>query len=440
MVLIVLLLPLFVLLYMKSKSLFFAFSLYFLVAGRLFFFKIGNEYAPTVNNLFFFSIIFIYFFLAKKSLKEKKIIGSFIIVYLLYFTAQALILGNTPTNNLIFYKESLIGFLYASLLYKNIIKEEVSTQYLLKTLYILVSIQILLAWGQSLSASFCNYFRITEYLWKGEILSVTGNIDDVLDNTLMLGTLMGMSSFANFLCFSILILLYYEFSSKETFSFYKKIFFILAYITLFMSGVRAPFLIGLTGFLILLFKYKKLIFTYVIIGFSILFIMVGAALYGELSSDDITDSREDAIERIRGSIIIFTGNVDLIMLTTFGISLSMFSYITQNPLFGVGLHESTGYFLQERGRTLESLSITDAMLCYIIAEIGVFGLLIYVYPFILYIKTYIKKMNIKVPYFLLGTLLLMSIVDTGIKDPVLIFLFFYGTSLLLGLNLKIEHD
>ncbi len=391
--------------YFNAKNFFFSFVFSFFLFGKFFLFKIGNVFAPTVFNLILVTLL-ILFVCSKCFMRYKKYFFLYLGVYILYFVFLTLLNRCDFISNLILYKNFFILSLFAILLIENIRQGKVNPSILINTLFVCLFIQSCLGIIQYFYPSLTDIFRIT-YEWGGEELGLTTEVQTSAYDIYVLGTLLSPAAFASYLMFSLTAVLFMDIIGIIRLNRNHFFVIILGSITLLLAGIRSPFLIYLMAGLYFLYKrYRKLFFPVILLG--VFVVILNMTFLQRLNN---VASLENPIERVISGFAVFSGDLSKLEGTTFFLVILMVPYVMQNPLFGVGLHNKSGYFLLNV--TLEELSTTDSQLLFSIAEIGLVGLVLCLYPF-KYIyqsgNAFIRK---QVKIFLLLSLV-STLIDSGI--------------------------
>jgi len=417
--------------YLYNKNFFFIGVIFFLTMGLFFFYRIANPYAPTVYNIMMIAILTL-FVLERKTRKYFKLCFVYIFIYFIYLLLISLFQSSDFLYNLNFYRIPFFGLLLGLLLYENIKAGKIKDNLIVNSLYLILALQFSLSLSQYFSPSFSQYFQIQEFKWRGETISMINDFD--LNKNLMLGTFMGTTSFAIYLSITIIALLSYEFSRISTLKLWKIVLLVFGFIALILTGIRSPFLICLVAIFILFYRYKrKLFYT----SFSLLFLIIlyfGFNFLISSSTNGLDYLTENPIDRLMGIFVLFSGNMELLEMSTIGLSILMLPYVFRNPFFGLGLHNSIGYKFPS-GMKLEDFSTTDAQLLFTIAEIGVVGILIVLYPFYYFIR--LKGFDIhtrKHLKFLFYVAICLSLIDMGIFSVFISFYFFYIAGASLTVN------
>ncbi len=404
---------LFPILYKSNRTWYFIYALLFFVIGRFIAYKIGLSYATIIHNVFYIGV-FIPFLIDKVYRKYFVPIILWGLAYLSYLFFLHISHGNEFYTDIMHNIGILFVFLFAVEVFENIQNKKIDMIYFLQVFKIILIFEIILCWMQYLFHDFGNFFRITEYTWNGEVKSMSGDSNELVDSNLCLGTLMGSSTFANYLTVCIVTL----FLAKHKIGFLRNDYILLAIsvLTLLITGIRAPFLVLVMMLYFVLMRGKK-------ISTKVLYLVVGVItailllpILSGIGSQGGLNSLDNPIMR---SLNVFTqletGTVSEEGTLTW--PLSMIPYIIQHPLVGNGLHYGSGYYMALNFNVLEDLSLSDAGIFFYWAEYGLIGLIIF-YFFYFYIVAISPRYGIDKSdmRFMLILLFLLSIVDCSVRD------------------------
>lgn len=240
------------------------------------------------------------------------------------------------------------------------------------------------------------------------------------------GGFTGNNLYADFLTFtSILILLEFKYNNKFFFRKLVPVLFILSVYLIYKSGIRlalGSLIIGVALHLFKDYKINRAFFSFLII-FSILSFSYGLSFITETNVVNDWHVTSNS-ERQTGLLGVFKGWEYLQFSTIYYSWILISEFFVNNPLFGSGL-----YFTPQGYNGVVSYltnNATDVTLALFITEFGVFGLVLLFYNFrsILYInnKSFFKKKF----FILIIILTLISIVDSGIFDTMIMsYLYFY---------------
>ena len=357
----------------KNRTWYFIYALLFFVIGRFIAFKLGISYAIIIHNVFYLGVL-IPFMTDKVYQKYYLHAGLWLIVYAAYLFFLHAIHGNDFVRDLKDHFWILFVFIFIVEVFENIKRNRIDLSYFVKVFQIILIFEIVLCWMQYFFHDFGNFFRVTEFTWNGEAMSMSGRSDDVLDNNLCYGTLMRGSSMANFLAISLGSLFLAK--QKKGLTQRDYIFLGIGVLTLLITGIRAPFLVLLLMLFFVLLRGKKL-------SLKIVYIVAGVALFmfvmpvlSNIGSQGSLNSLDNTVLR---SLNVFTQleTGSFAEESTFTWPLSMIPYIVEHPLLGNGLHYGPGYYMALNFHVLEDLSLSDAGIFFYWAEYGLIGLLIF---------------------------------------------------------------
>lgn len=400
--------------FLGSKDVFFTILIYSFFLFRPVLINLGICVPPQLNYvLLFISMIFV---LSNFS-KNQKLIIVFSLLYICFFGIKALTSPMPFIDGLNTYKNCFITLGFSLEIIKDVQTNRCFSKRLYISLLCLLWFEILIGWGQYFSPAFLSWFPVS-YDWNGEQIG-SGLFQEVMKTShAMIGTFMSPGAYATFLAMFIGIMMTVKVNEHQE-SKGTLITIGACFITLLFTGVRTPFLVLSFYALFLIYKYYRKKFIWAVAAVMLLlFVFV---------TSDIGDS-ESSLSRMQlGFSSIFSGNQEGVMETTLGFSLLMLKYMFMNPLFGVSLHNSTGYMLPN-GYTMEDISITDAQFFFTICEIGIIGLIIYLIPFTLSRINAYKPLIAKNHITVLVIAILLSVVDLGIfsADIVLLYSFSYA--------------
>lgn len=404
---------LFPILYKQNRTWYFIYSLLFFVLGRFIAFKLGISYAVIIHNVFYIGVL-IPFLTDKTYWRYFLHVFLWLLVYMAYLFFLHAIHGNDFVRDLKDHFWCLFVFIFIVEVFDNLKRNKVDLAYFVKVFQLVLLFEIVLCWLQYFFHDFGNFFRITEYTWKGEEMSMTGTSDDVLDNNLCYGTLMRASTMASFLAISLGSL----FLAKQKNGLTTRDFFFLGLgvLTLLITGIRAPFLVLLVMLFFVLLRGKRTSLKVLYIVGGIALVVFVLPILSQIGSQGSLNSLDNTVLR---SLNVFTQleTGSFAEESTFTWPLSMLPYIVEHPLIGNGLHYGPGYFMAINFHVLEDLSLSDAGIFFYWAEYGLIGLLVffYFYYYIVIISPRygFEKSDIR---FLIIMLLLQSIVDCSIID------------------------
>lgn len=402
---------LFPILYKQNRTWYFIYALLFFVLGVFIAFKLGISYAILLHNVFYLGILLPFVF-DKVYQKYFMPVFLWVVVYVSYLFFLHAIHGNDFIRDLKDHFWCLFVFIFIVEVFENIKRNKVDLAYFVKVFQYILIFEIVLCWLQYFFHDFGNFFRITEYTWNGEDMSMTGTSDDVLDNNLCYGTLMRGSTMANFLSISIgSLFLAKQKSGLTTRDF---LFLGIGVLTLLITGIRAPFLVLLVMLFFVLLRGKRTSLKLLYIFGGIALIVFILPILSNIGSQGGLKSFDNTVLR---SLNVFTQleTGSFAEESTFTWPLSMIPYIVEHPLLGNGLHYGAGYFMALNFHVLEDLSLSDAGIFFYWAEYGFIGLLVFFFFYYYIIKISpqygFDKSDIR---FLVIMLFLQSIVDISV--------------------------
>lgn len=362
--------------------------------------------------------------------KYRSYVHGYLMCFLLFFILKSLLndlpFFSTVLSNLTPFLICLGGFA----LIENLKKGRISSNILLKHLYVILFLQIIVMWLQFSIPSVGNTMLIESYDWNGtKILLV--NYERITGiGYLCSGLLISNVTAALFISITSAILVLYESINTGRLSLKQLLVMTTAVSTCILTGIRAPLFIMLVVYLCIIYKHERRYFAYVfmlMIGFYYVF---NYMVVGEDTS---------SVTRIQeGFTTIFTKGGEGISGSTLGLSALLFPYFIKSPFIGLSLGEyqtSAGFSIGGSG-----LSSSDAQLVYTLCEIGIVGLAIWVYPYLRLLKSLkVKKTKSGISLLLLSVTLL-SIVDMGVFLTDIAFVFVIGCVILTStkINYKIK--
>lgn len=376
------------------------FLLYLLFLGKFVVTKAGFAAPPLMNYItMLLSLLLMIPLLNKYGLFLVK----YVFLLVIYIGFKSLIWGMEFLPSLITYSGSLWCFFLCAIIIEGVAQNEIDYLKLKKHFYILFAFEGLLALSQYLIPSLSDMFYIDSWTWNGVTRSDEDNAASFLDfvKSPTIGTLLQPQIYANVISIFIIIAfcdILYNPNEKRVI---KYSILLLGLATCFLSGIRTPlFMVIITlSYIILKFKRKWLIY-YIFGVVAAVTIFVGKSF---------TDDTGSAARIQLGLQAITSGNSDLLIEQTIGYSLYMIPYFFQNPVFGISLGDN--YVL---GRYhMSEFSSTDVQAMYYLCEIGIVGVLLFLWPIIKFGKiSGFPQMDKKVKPILLICLLLTILDDT----------------------------
>lgn len=413
----------FPILYSSNRTGFYIHSLLYPTIGFFLLNKVGYSLAYTSVNAELLAIIIIVAIWG--NIKKRGFTYLiFLLVFVAYFSFDSIHQGVPVFSRLNIYKKSFIMLLWGCLLIDDIRHKKVSAATLRRFFIAFVIFELVLGPLQLLIEPFGDFFRNVQYVKAGEI----SDVKDVLNAGYMYGTFRGSSAYAGFLSLSFAILAIHYIGKKML---TPRALILLAAIELviLMTGIRAALLFTMLLTFFLLVKYKQGKAMVVAVPLVLIIFLIGGISAANV--DSIGHSYESGgIMRSLSLFSSLSGDA-LTEQSTFALSINMIPYISQNPLLGVGYHFNQGYFMVFANRmgSLEDFSSTsDAMLLFEIAEIGIIGLIIFLWPLWRFIKWGKVEISVdKLMYiFFFCYLILSTVVDSGFMSDYNLLLFFFA--------------
>jgi hypothetical protein len=280
-----------------------------------------------------------------------------------------------------------------------------------------INIQLNFDWLISVLILIQVFILILQYFEVGVIIDLTSFIDSKKVN-LPHGTLRRYNELAN-----LLTILYCYFLMKRN---TNKVFLILIITAIFLTGNRIALIaVFISSLLAIYFRNRKLFF-YIISIISVLILVFGASLayYGEMFKYYETGDMSNPFSRFLSLFSLANVNnaSDLgSSMSTVALNINMLDYVFQNFLFGC-----SGFFNFEYDLINPNTNnYTDVYLLWWIAELGIvgFALLIFPYFFILY------KIRKKFYYFQRAAIIIfagfiLTITDMGVFSYINSFFIF----------------
>ena len=270
--------------------------------------------------------------------------------------------------------------------------------------YLLLLFEITVSWLQFFFPFILDFCTIEECSWRGEtMILATSRTLLSAEGRIMIGTLLGASSFSLFLVICVFTLILQELLHPSK-SKVKLVILVLGYITSFFTGIRTPFFMETFFILISFFYFKKSWFW--------LAFVAGVVLIPTLSIASLASGDSTAARMFLGIQLILSGNAGMLD-STLMYTIFLVPYFIQNPLFGVTLFNKTGYYMLS-GHYLADMSTSDAYLMYLLCEIGLIGVSLFLYPIFKLRKKASVAINKKAFILLIAFGLSLGIVDQGI--------------------------
>ena len=410
----------FLLMYQFNRTTYYCYSLFFPWVIFFLLNKLEYSLAYTVVNAQYFAIVAIALFW-RQFKKKAKFYLTYITIYLAYFLFDSALQGVSFLTRWNTYKTSLIFMIWGSMLIEDIRNRKVSVIRLRRFFVGFIVFEVLLGALQNTFEPIRDFFREVNYKIQGEVVEIR----DIAIGGFMRGTFRGVSTYANILCdcFAVCAISFF-YKGKLTI---QNLILLFSTLTIILfAGIRISLLLSLIILIVLMIRYKQK--KAIVITFTTMitvFFIIGYSL------DYIQDVRTVSFEEggaIR-SLSVFQsiqGN-KIEEETTFSLTLNMIPYVLKNPMFGIGIHDQGGYELTQWGKTLEEFSYSDAMLSFTIAEIGIIGLIIYLWPLWRHIKWSVDIGANKFNYVLLFIfMILTTIIDIGLMTYNYLLIFFFA--------------
>lgn len=406
--------------YKYNRTGYYIYSLLFPYVGFFILNKIGYSLAYTIMNAQVFAIVFIAL-LWRQFLKQGKFYIVYITVFLVYFYFDSAIQGVSYFSRWNTYKISLIFMIWGMMLIDDIKNRRVSIIKLRRFFLAFLIMELALGLLQNMFEPIGDFFREVNYASQGELREVS----DIASGGFMRGTFRGVSTYSNFLCdcFAICATYYFYRGVLET---RHLILLCSALIVILFAGIRAALFFSIVILVVLMVKYKQRRAVLITLAFMITIVSIGGYSFDKIHNVRNVSFEEGGAVRSLSLLNSFQGNV-LEEETTLAMTMNMIPHVMKNPLFGIGLHSQGGYELARWGRSLEDFSFSDAMLSFIIAEIGLVGLVIYLWPLMYFLKKSVQNGANKYNYVLfLIFMILTTIIDVGVMSYNYLLLYFFA--------------
>lgn len=360
-------------------------------------------------------------------IRQKRFIIVYLLIYILYFTIDSLIQRNSFLSRWIEYKNAFVFFLWGVMLINDIKNNRVSVRSLRKFMVSFVVFESVISLLQYVIEPFRNFFRIS-YIRGGEMVEAS----DLERSGFMFGTFRSGSELALFMATFFIVLAIFYFSNNKVSLKSFLLLFLVEFIIL-LSGIRAALFFSIVFMFVaaLQFRQRKVVLGVIAAG---ALSVLGGLSFGHVDNLRRVGFEDGGIARSLTIFNSFSGDA-LSQQTTFALTLNMMPYVIQNPLIGIGLHAHGGYILEHWGVALEDFSITDAMFSYVIAEIGIIGLIVFIMPLWFFMRFSSVIGCNKQNYLLFFIYLLLStIMDSGIMADTNLIFFFFCIVFFVGYN------
>jgi len=401
-----------------------------LFLGKFFVAKTGITAPPVINYLIILSEVALFIPHANKHLG---FLLWFIPIFVTYFVLKSVIWGMPLISSIITYSTCLEIYLLVVSALAYIEEGRINVKKIKICFYFIVTLEVVLAIMQYLSPTVMDMCVVESYIWKGKEV---GLVDDDLAklgfNAFVIGTLLKPAAYANIMSI-LLCIVVIDILDEARISKSKLIILLLGIISLFLTGIRTPFIILGLMIVILIYKRKKELF-----GWAAVFLALFVVYFLRFN---IVDETSSIFRMQEGLAAMASGDSDKMSGQTIAYSLFMIPYFIQNPIFGISL--GTEYrigFLD-----LEDFSSTDVQFMYILCEVGIVGFFLFILPLI---KLF-KLPQYKQLYHFVFPVLLMCFLLTILDDTLftyeakitctLAYIIFYYKNHSAGLCKKINH-
>ena len=236
---------------LKDKTLFYVVLLYIFFVAKFLLLRFSISPPPAINYVLMFMMLFTYA-IAKE--KHFKVVGGFLFFYILFFLFKALISDVSFFTYINTYKTGFIFWLGGIALLDNINRRSVDMRRLLTHLKIILAIQVIFSWAQYLIPQIQAAMKVEGYTWNG--VDVVFGFDRVMKSSnMMFGLLFSPTNLSIFMAMTT--------GGIVSYMFYKNVFKIkdialitVSIVTIFFTGVRAPFMVVVFILLALFYYYK----------------------------------------------------------------------------------------------------------------------------------------------------------------------------------------
>ena len=266
-------------------------------------------------------------------------------------------------------------------------------------IYCIVVLQVIIAIGQYYIPAVSNFFDVIVFEDGTEIQDFSSKLNNM---RIIAGTMITPSNLACFLSSSFFVLFLNEIISPCK-SRLKMSILLLTLVALFYTGIRTPFIILIIFLLVYTIIMQKMKYALLIM-VPIIVLLLFFSRFMDI---------EGAAGRMFQGIGLLSGGLTGLGESTFFYSIMMIPFFFQDPLFGVSLYNVTGYQLAA-GIYVNEMSVTDLYLMYLLCEVGIIGVLLYIYPLFRMRKLLPMKTNKKVFLLVIMFGIFLGIVDQGI--------------------------
>jgi len=363
--------------------------------GRTFSILFGTRQFEIIDDVISVIILFIITIYIMKNAKIKQaILNKPLFIFLIIFLLSAII--NIVAIDIALMQ--LRSYILMIGVYYIIVWSKISNKEIIN----LIKLVIILAIPIFLSA-------IVEYALGQTILTITTRygIELIQEGMFRSFTLIGNPiDYSNFAIIILTIILASIIEKYKLFKINKNIFiffFIVMFLTLFMSNSRGP-IIAFILTLIIVSSLFNLISKKKLFLFSILFLII-MLLFGGTILERLTHFNIESMSTDQYRVLFFIKSIEIFL---------------DNPLIGVGpgmyggwvsINYSPSYIYEMYGFTTDKISSIDMFFPHLIGELGILGFISYMgfflLPFHFFIKQYKKYHNREVKFISLSILLII---------------------------------
>ena len=377
--------------------------MYLVFVGKFAVTKLGLSAPPLINYFLMLSSLLA---MIKYIPKYGTFLCKYIAVLIFYLLFKALFYGLDFLSSVVTYSSFLWCFFFCVIIVELTRNNRISVNKLKTHFYIIFLFECVIGIAQYLVPSIYEYFHISTWSWNGT------TIEEYVEQNMLVakaapivGTFFQPQTFANLIAIFVMIGCCDLFYFPQQHIKIKLPIIITGFALCFLTGVRAPFLMLVVALSYLIYKVKRSWMIYyvgAIVAITIFFL--GFAL---------TDDTGSMARMQLGLEALFSGDIDLLSTQTIFYSFYMVPYFLHDPLFGVSLGEKyvLGYYV------MKDFSSTDVLLMYILCEIGIVGLFVFIWPVIKFGK--IAKCSS--PFNNVKPILLMCFLLSIVDDTFLVF-------------------
>lgn len=403
----------------KDKTDFFIFHLFMAVSGFFICRKFGDDFSNLIHHIIpvmsFISVIPFW-------KKHNKLILVSLLLCIGYMFFKRLFWNIDLLSNILLLKNSIFSVCTLLALYEYDNLNKISTHKLRRAFFAILALQVVLSIVQYVVPSIARFFFVVKdsdnaFVDMGELSS------KVKDMTLLTGSMVSVAVLSGYLAFCNVILFMQNLLSDRKKSYW--ILLLLSLIAMLLTGIRTPFVIFVFFTACFLFFYKKQVFS--------AFALLGILSLVFIGSYAINVESGALGRMMEGYSQIADGTY--LESSTFSLSVMMIPYFLENPIFGISLHSGPGYSLLF-STTLEDLSISDAYLMFLLCELGIIGVLLYLAPIFYSIKIVFKSYSKTYVYIVFAMCLAEAIVDQGIFSYNILIICLIGIYILPRISLQ----